>query len=466
MDSKLIEIITRLGLTDLLEMSQDKAVGLLSGKYRRKLVAARIDISRFKSTVTLEKSLPPLTLPPALSNLSFTPFRHQIEAIQFYLKQENRRCIIADEMGLGKTLTALMIAKFESIRTVVICPASLKDVWAKESQKIGIKSEIYSYEKCPENIGFDYMLIVDEAHYCQNYKSKRAKKVYQLAIDAYSVLLLTGTPMRNGKPANLFPLLRMIDHSVVKVKKDFEQKYCDAKPTNFSRWDTTGASNLAELKVKISDSLIQRKKQDCLDLPNKIYSDIRIFPEQKDMQKYHQMIVDMYFSEENPLAKLTKIRVANSHMKIPFLLKYLKTFEDESIVLFSPFETTVTLVADVLGVIPFTGKTSLSERTRIIEDFQSGDNKIFLGTVGAGGVGVTLHRASHLIMIDPPYTPGDYHQACDRIHRIGQTRVSNIYNLRCLQIDYYVYDMIGDKDSVIESTIPKILSKVFDDGTR
>lgn len=467
MESKLVEIINRLGLTDLLNLSQDEAVGILKGKYRRVLSKHKIDLSRFKSKVTLEKvaekvvDTPPL--PTALSNLSFTPFRHQIEAFNFYLKQENRRCIIADDMGLGKTLTALMIAKFENIRVIIICPASLKTVWARESDKLGITPEIYSYEKCPERIGFDYLLIVDEAHYCQNCKSIRTKKVYQLCIDAYAVLLLTGTPMRNGRPSNLYTLLRMIEHPIVRIKSDFEKRYCDAKETYFSRWDISGASNLDELKVKISDSLIQRKKEDCLDLPEKLYSDIRILPNKKDILDYNNMLSDMV--DINPLAKLTAIRVANSHMKIPFLLEYLKTF-DESIVIFSPFETTVTLVAETLGVTPFTGNTTLSERTRIIDQFQSGLSKIFIGSIGAGGVGVTLHVASHLIMIDPPFTPGEYHQATDRIHRIGQKKVCNIYNLRCLKVDDYIYDMINSKVSIIESAIPKILNKVLNNGER
>jgi SNF2 family DNA or RNA helicase len=457
MNSELEAIIIKLGLSDLLKLSQDKAVDELSTKYRRKLAINKISINKFKnSKVTIEA--PPAsnslthTLP---TNLPYKPFKHQIDAFDFYHERENKRLIIADEMGLGKTFTALMIAKSECLKVVVICPASLKMVWVRESEKFGIACEIFSYEKCPTRFDSDYFLIVDEAHYCQNPKSQRTNKVYQLSLHAYAVLLLTGTPMRNGKPHNLFAILKIIEHPITNNKYEFEKRYCDAKKTHFSAWDVSGASNLPELKAKISNALIQRKKDDCLDLPPKIYSDIYITPEKKDMINYFEMLDDM--NDDNPLVELTRIRVFNSHIKIPFILKYLENFDD-SLVIFSPFKTTVTLLADKLGVTPFTGDTSLDERNKIIEKFQKGESKIFIGTIGSGGVGVTLHTANHLIIIDPPLTPGDYHQACDRIHRIGQSRVCNIYNLRCLHIDNYVYDMISNKDSVIESSIPKILT--------
>jgi SNF2 family DNA or RNA helicase len=55
-----------------------------------------------------------------------------------------------------------------------------------------------------------------------------------------------------------------------------------------------------------------------------------------------------------------------------------------------------------------------------VDSFQSGAAKVFVGTVKAGGVGLTLTAADTVILVDRPWTPGDAIQAEDRTHRIGQ----------------------------------------------
>lgn len=73
-------------------------------------------------------------------------------------------------------------------------------------------------------------------------------------------VLATGTPMKNGRPVNLLPLLAGIRHPLASNKMTFEMRYCNARKTKFCPWDTSGASNLVELQEKLGGKLIRKTK--------------------------------------------------------------------------------------------------------------------------------------------------------------------------------------------------------------
>ena len=86
------------------------------------------------------------------------------------------------------------------------------------------------------------------------------------------VLLLTGTPMKNGKPCNLFPLLKAVRHPFGKNQKEFERHFCAGAEKNFGRgrpvWDASGSSNLKQLKRLVASHLLHLTKAQCLaELP-------------------------------------------------------------------------------------------------------------------------------------------------------------------------------------------------------
>ena len=66
--------------------------------------------------------------------------------------------------------------------------------------------------------------------------------------------------MKNGRPANLYPLLVAIRHPISYNKIEYEKRYCNAKKTQFCPWDINGASNLLELKAKVGNSLLRKTK--------------------------------------------------------------------------------------------------------------------------------------------------------------------------------------------------------------
>ena len=182
---------------------------------------------------------------------------------------ERRRAIVADDMGLGKTREALAAALAFGHRIVVVGPAGLRVNWLREAEAVGAQIEYWSWAKVPTPPECRYTLIADEAHYAQNFKAQRTKRFLALAEAAEAVFPLTGTPIKNGRPANLYPLLVAVRHEIARDRRAYEVRYCAAGPTRWSPWDATGAAHLEELHAKIADSLLRRTKDECLDLPAK-----------------------------------------------------------------------------------------------------------------------------------------------------------------------------------------------------
>ena len=223
-------------------------------------------------------------------------FKHQKEAVTECLKLG--RSIMAFDMGLGKTLISLIWAKaicslFTDCITVIIVPCTLMEVWKREAEMIGfvalnnlyeksasksskknnLKNEkneikmrisIHSWSKIPSafELNQKYILIADEAHAMQSITSIRTKNTLSLCLhkNCLGVILSTGTPMKNGRPSNILPLLIGIRHPISHNKIEFEKKYCNAKKTKFCAWDVSGASNLKELKIAIGPFLMRKTK--------------------------------------------------------------------------------------------------------------------------------------------------------------------------------------------------------------
>ena len=379
---------------------------------------------------------------------------YQKAGIKDLLRKE--RSILADDMGLGKTLQALIAAKaYQSDHAIfVIAPISVHGAWLREAERVNVRIEVFSWAKIPsvpENR--QYILICDEAHYAQNLKAQRTQKMLDLAVQSSATYLLTGTPIKNGRPVNLYPLLVAIKHELTKNRKAYEQRYCDAKATRFTAWDTTGSTHLEELKEKISDVLIRRTKTEVLkELPEKTRVLLPLELSADDSRVYHSTVARLQSeyqerlrkgeicSEGEALVMLNHLRHAGSLAKTNSACDLAEEIleQGQSVVLFFEFADSAKKAGEKLhryGVSLLTGETPQKERDVLIHNFQLGHNRVFIGTIKAGGVGITLTASSTLLAVDRPWTPGDIVQAEDRIHRIGQKNACTIYWLQTGETD-------------------------------
>lgn len=397
------------------------------------------------------------------------PFPHQETGIRQMIEQE--MVILADDMGLGKTFQALTAAKYwkeAGYKAIVVCPASLRRNWATEAQICGVSIEAYSWAKMPEKIDAPYILICDEAHYAQSIKSSRTKAMLALAKEARAVYLLTGTPLKNGRPANLYPLLLACKHKLAADRRYYERRYCDAKETRWSRWDTTGASNLTELHANTRDIILRRTKKECLNLPEKTRV-IREAGFSKEAQALYDGVLNAMRSEyqrrkamgeivsdnADAIVMLNHLRQAASLGKCESAIEIADEVIEQGsqVVLFTEFRETarkLELALSRYGVGRITGDVNDEVVEREKQEFQTGKRKVMICTFKRGGVGHTLHAAATVVLVDRPWTPGDAAQAEDRLHRIGQANPVTAIWLQSNEVDITIDALLQAKEERIE----------------
>ncbi len=400
------------------------------------------------------------------------PLPHQRFGVRWLLARKG--ALLADEMGLGKTLTALLagraMVRAANVRIVVIAPVGLHSHWQKEANAVDLKVELFSWASLPKDLPpFGTVLIVDEAHFAQSFHAKRTKSLLRLARHPRlrAIWMLSGTPLKNGRPVQLYPLLAAIDHPLAINRRAFEEYFCHGHWTNKNGrflWEANGTSNLQELNKLIKPLILYRKKQDLLNLLPKRRELHRVqlsSLEALGLNHRIALVIDNYRervklglvrSDSESLSVLTALRQISAEFKLPFTSKLIKQLsnENKSIVLFSNFIEPLYLLRDKIGGELLTGKQSFQEREDSVDKFQAGSVPLLLCTYGAGGLGLTLHRASHVILLERPWTPGDVDQAEDRCHRIGMTEglVSHWVSLGF--VDYFVDTLLTSKSQNIE----------------
>ncbi len=231
---------------------------------------------------------------PDFTQLKIDLFPYQKEGIAFALFR--RAAIIADEMGLGKTVQAIGAAIlkkkiFAFSRTLVVCPASLKEQWKKEIEKFsdekalivqGFPREraeqyaddrhyffIVNYEMVMRDqilinkVGFDF-LILDEAQRAKNYETKTADSLKRLEVK--HKLVITGTPIEN-RLIDIFSIIGILDPFFLGPLWEFSYQHCLFDPVKYNK--INGYYNLKSLNEKLEKILIRREKRKVIDqLPN------------------------------------------------------------------------------------------------------------------------------------------------------------------------------------------------------
>lgn len=143
--------------------------------------------------------------------------------------------------------------------------------------------------------------------------------------------------------------------------------------------------------------------------------------------------------------KVKKLTLTDPSAKLDAVMEWLEQIPSrESAVVFGTSKMAINMLAERLKKVGesygiLTGDvTSDSARRELVDGFQAGRFRVFAGTIKAGGVGITLTRASRMGFIDRDWSPSANRQAEDRIHRIGQSQT-------CFYTDFVARDTIDTK---------------------
>jgi len=370
-----------------------------------------------------------------------TPLPHQRTGARWLLAR--RGAVLADEMGLGKTLTALLaaraMARCSDVRLMVVAPVGLHAHWRREAEAVDLKPELFSWARLPDELPrAGTLLIVDEAHFAQTLQAQRTAALLRLARHPRlrAIWMLTGTPMKNGRPVQLYPLLAAMDHPIARDQRQFEERYCQGHwrdQHGQRRWQSSGATQLEELRRLTRPLILHRRKAQVLALPPKQRREHRIVLEDAEARGFDHrinLVVEDYRcrarrgevrSDAEPLAVLTALRRISAEFKLPSVENLLCNLlsAGEPVVLFSAFVDPLHLLQQRLGGELLTGRQRPMDRQQAVDRFQSGEQALLLATFGTGALGFTLHRARHVVLLERPWTPGDVEQAEDRCHRLG-----------------------------------------------
>jgi SNF2 family DNA or RNA helicase len=269
--------------------------------------------------------------------------------------------------------------------------------------------------------------------------------------------------MKNGRPAQLFPLLAAIGHPLALDQRAFEDLFCQGhwrEQGGRKVWQANGATRLDDLHRLTRPLLLHRSKSDCLDLPPKqrLLLPVELAAAQGDgFQHRLQAKVDDYRRraalgevrrEAEALAVLTALRQIGSDYKLPAAAELVSRLlaQAESVVVFTAFVATAQhLWQQFEQACLLTGSLPPDQRQQQVDRFQRGDSPLLIATYGTGGLGFTLHRARHVVLVERPWTPGDAEQAEDRCHRIGMGAALTSHWLQLGVADQLVDGLIASK---------------------
>lgn len=378
-------------------------------------------------------------------------FPHQEQAIAFV--SAHNRCLLADEAGLGKSRVVIETAKtcIGRRQLLVICPASLVPNWVTQVKLWKLpekKVTIISYDKLliylKDIIKGRYgMIAIDEAHYIKNWKAQRTKNVKTILKGRDSkTVFLTGTPIVNGA-MDLHTILSLCEPGEWGKYGEFCERYCQKK---LNKWkpegvDYFGVRNIHELKNRMGHLMLRRFKKDVLnDLPPKIVSKIPLQLENKFLNAFMDnktieaaiRAVEQQSNKDETLAETLK---ELGLQKVPLVKAFVNdTFPDKPVVIFGNHRIVLESLKDSFEDSGYTtgiiwGKQTNSERYDTIGAFQEGKIDRLMVNIHAGGVGVDMHRSSHCVFAEFPWTQAAIDQAIDRLHRIGQQDCVNAYYL-------------------------------------
>lgn len=380
--------------------------------------------------------------------------------------------------------------------------------WEALQSKRGA-DEAFRFAKCAQNL----MIVCDESDSIKNPTAARTKVLMKLKPYSKWRRIMSGTPINNA-PFDAFSQFSFLDESILGTtsfyafKAEYAEMLQDGNPLLDSIKQKSGSrftpqvvargaggrpkyKNLEKLSKLIAPYSRRMLKTDCLDLPDKIYKTI-VFDLTKEQKAVYDKAKEecrlVFESEETPFNKLvaamklaqitsgyyihplaeTAVRIQGDNPKLDLLHdRVTKIVENgDKVIIWARYKIEIDDIVSRLRkhghhVVQYNGDTKKDERIEAIEAFQNGDATVFVGNQQAGGTGITLTAASHVIYFSNNFSLRDRLQSEDRAHRIGQTKNVIYTNIVAKNtIDEAVVEALSNKKDVADTIIDKGL-KLF-----
>ena len=418
---------------------------------------------------------------------------------------------LADDMGLGKTVQVL--AYLEKLRrtnkhahALLVVPASLIGNWQKEAEKFAPALDFQIlHGKTAAKLGEEFRgssafltittygmvtrikelqetawecVILDEAQAIKNPLTRQTKEIKKLS--SRMRIAMTGTPIEN-ELANLWSLFDFLNKGLLGTSAEFKE-FCKGlgdHPEGYVRLKTMVAPFMLR-RVKTDKSIIADlpEKLETIDYANLAKKQIVLY--RKAVSDLEKRLEEAEGIERRGLVMSAIIRLkqicnhpdqylgqqtfsAEESGKFAMLKEICGTIYEkrERVLVFTQFKEITEYLAAFLTEVFQTegfvlhGGTPVAKRSQIVEAFQGEKYVPFIVlSVKAGGTGLNLTKANHVIHFDRWWNPAVENQATDRAFRIGQTKNVMVHKLVCKgTIEEKIDEMIEAKKELAENVI-------------
>ncbi|WSR56421.1 DEAD/DEAH box helicase [Micromonospora ureilytica] len=494
--------LLRLGLADgeatgelpVLEVTADGALGdLLAG--------------------AVERRLTPLDPPPSFQG-TLRPYQQRGLAWLAFLRSLGLGGVLADDMGLGKTVQLLALLAGdppETGPTLLVCPMSLVGNWQREAARFTPELRVHVHHGAERARGAEFTaaahgadlvlttysvaardaadlagidwhrVVVDEAQAIKNASTRQAEAVR--ALPARQRVAVTGTPVEN-RLADLWSIMQFANPGLLGPAATFRKRF--AEPI-----ERHGDAEAAERLRRITGPFVLRRlKTDSSiisDLPEKLEMEVLCNLTSEQAALYRVVVDDMLARIETSdgierrglvLATMTRLKQVCNHPaqllrdgsplegrsgKLARLTEILEEVlaAGERALLFTQYAEFGAMLRGHLSarfgreVLFLHGGLGKAERDALVQRFQSAEGPpLFVLSLKAGGTGLTLTAANHVVHVDRWWNPAVEDQATDRAFRIGQRRRVQVRKFVCAgTVEEKVAAMIADKRSLAERVV-------------
>ncbi|GEK78957.1 DEAD/DEAH box helicase [Agrococcus baldri] len=448
---------------------------------------------------------------------------HQAQLVQA-ARDGHRSFLLADEPGLGKTAQALLAAQAaDAFPLLVVAPSVVKINWARETERWvpgrraavvqGDGDEldafadvvIVNYEVLDRHLGwlerFGFRgMVVDEAHFIKNTRSKRSRHVLQIAtamrerVGNPLLMALTGTPLINDIEdfGAIWRFLGWIDQKEpnAELTDDLEQIGLTPMDRGFypaarravidmgivrrRKIDVASdipARRIADIPVELDDSevrsiraaereLVDRmlRRYDAAMLQRTADEDASVDDELVHRIARGEIETQEGGTGENVFALARRIgrakadlaadyaaQLAHSVGKVVFFAKHIDVLDTAE----------ATLERAGLKTVSIRGDQTPTQRQKAIDAFTNDDSvQVIVCSLMAAGVGVNLQAAADMVLAELSWTDAEQTQAIDRIHRIGQQMPVTVWRILAAQtIDTRIAELLDTKAGLVGRAI-------------
>ncbi|MEU1889104.1 DEAD/DEAH box helicase [Micromonospora sp. WMMD987] len=460
-----------------------------------------------------ERRLAPLD-PPAAFRGTLRPYQRRGLAWLAFLQSLGLGGVLADDMGLGKTVQLLALLagdRPDAGPTLLVCPMSLVGNWQREAARFtpGLRVHVHHGADRARGAEFEtavhaadlvlttyavaardavalasvgwHRVVVDEAQAIKNAASRQAEAIRSLP--ARHRVAVTGTPVEN-RLADLWSIMQFANPGLLGPASSFRQSY--AVPIERHG----DAETAARLRRITGPFVLRRLKTDASiisDLPEKLEMEVLCNLTAEQASLYRAVVDEMLAKIESStgmerrglvLATMTRLKQVCNHPaqllrdgsplagrsgKLQRLEEIVDEVlaADEKALLFTQYAEFGALLRGHLSarfgreVLYLHGGVGKADRDDLVTRFQSPDGPaLFVLSLKAGGTGLTLTAANHVVHVDRWWNPAVEDQATDRAFRIGQRRRVQVRKFVCAgTVEERVAAMIADKRSLAASVV-------------